>query len=108
MSVLERYLWLLFLISTYKKFAEKLAWETEVWIATEPDHMIHRNGHRFMGPYSSDVKRGSLVKHCNLGEGTVVKKETEYIEVTFPEHFKTVRFPYPQVVEHGMLQVLEH
>lgn len=27
-----------------------LAWETEVWIADEPDHMIHLNGNRFMGP----------------------------------------------------------
>lgn len=26
---------------TYKKFAEELAWETEVWIAGMPEHMIH-------------------------------------------------------------------
>ena len=36
--------------STYKKFADSLAWETEVWIADLPDHMIHLNGDRFMGP----------------------------------------------------------
>lgn len=35
---------------TYKKFSEELAWETEVWIAEMPDHMIHLNGDRFMGP----------------------------------------------------------
>lgn len=35
---------------TYKKFAEGLAWETEVWIAEMPEHMIHLNGDRFMGP----------------------------------------------------------
>ncbi|WP_075712777.1 BsuBI/PstI family type II restriction endonuclease [Hornefia porci] len=35
---------------TYKKFAEELAWETEVWIAEMPEHMIHLNGNRFMGP----------------------------------------------------------
>ena len=35
---------------TYKKFAEELAWETEVWIAEMPEHMIHLNGDRFMGP----------------------------------------------------------
>lgn len=29
----------------------ELAWETEIWIATNPDHMMHRNGFRFMGPY---------------------------------------------------------
>jgi len=29
----------------------KIAWETEVWFADEPDHMIHYNGHKFLGPY---------------------------------------------------------
>ena len=36
--------------STYKKFAESLSWETEVWIASMPDHMIHLNGDKFLGP----------------------------------------------------------
>ena len=36
--------------ATYKKFAESLAWETEVWLAEMPDHMIHLNGDKFMGP----------------------------------------------------------
>ena len=35
---------------TFKKFSESLAWETEVWIADMPDHMIHLNGDRFIGP----------------------------------------------------------
>ena len=35
---------------TYKKFAAQLAWETEVWLAERPDHMIHLNGDKFMGP----------------------------------------------------------
>ena len=35
---------------TYKKFSAELAWETEVWISDFPDHMIHLNGDRFMGP----------------------------------------------------------
>ena len=35
---------------TYKKFAEELAWETEVWIAEMPELMIHLNGDKFMGP----------------------------------------------------------
>ena len=34
----------------YKKFANSLAWDTEVWIAEKPDHMIHLNGDRFIGP----------------------------------------------------------
>lgn len=35
---------------TFKQFSECLAWETEVWIADMPDHMIHLNGDRFLGP----------------------------------------------------------
>ena len=35
---------------TYKRFSEELAWETEVWISEMPDHMIHLDGDRFMGP----------------------------------------------------------
>ena len=37
---------------TYKRFAASLAWETEVWIAEMPDHMIHLNGDKFLGPRS--------------------------------------------------------
>ena len=36
---------------TYKKFASMLAWETEVWIAEMPDHMIHLNGDKFIAPH---------------------------------------------------------
>ena len=36
--------------ATYKKFSSDLAWETEVWIADMPDHMIHLNGDKFLGP----------------------------------------------------------
>ena len=35
---------------TFKKFLTSLAWETEVWLADMPDHMIHLNGDRFLGP----------------------------------------------------------
>lgn len=35
---------------TYKKFSELLAWETEVWILEMPEHMIHLNGDKFLGP----------------------------------------------------------
>lgn len=34
----------------YKKFIGDIAWETEIWIADFPDHMIHMNGDKFMGP----------------------------------------------------------
>ena len=36
---------------TYAKYAGVIAWETEVWIADAPSHMIHFNGTRFLGPY---------------------------------------------------------
>ena len=35
---------------TFKKFANEIAWETEVWIAEMPSHMIHFNGDKFLGP----------------------------------------------------------
>ncbi len=35
---------------TYKRFSETLAWDTEVWIAEMPEHMIHLNGDKFLGP----------------------------------------------------------
>lgn len=36
--------------ATFKKFSEQLAWDTEVWIADMPEHMIHLNGDKFLGP----------------------------------------------------------
>jgi adenine-specific DNA-methyltransferase len=36
---------------TFRKYAADVAWETEVWIAEVPDHMIHFNGEKFLGPY---------------------------------------------------------
>lgn len=35
----------------FRKFAPQIAWETEVWIADDPDHLIHFDGQRFLGPY---------------------------------------------------------
>ncbi len=36
---------------SFGRFQEQISWETEVWIETEPDHVIHFNGIRFLGPY---------------------------------------------------------
>lgn len=33
------------------KYLGDIAWETEVWIAESPSHIIHFNGERFLGPY---------------------------------------------------------
>ena len=35
-----------------RKFLSVVAWETEVWCASDPSHLIHFNGIRFLGPYS--------------------------------------------------------
>jgi len=32
----------------------EISWETEVWIAENPTHMIHFDGARFLGPYEAD------------------------------------------------------
>ena len=37
---------------TFRKYAPDIAWETEVWIAESPDHVIHFDGKRFLGPYA--------------------------------------------------------
>lgn len=34
----------------FKRHLHDIAWETEVWIAENPDHMIHFNGDKFLGP----------------------------------------------------------
>ena len=34
----------------FRKHIDAIAWETEVWMADRPDHMIHYNGDRFLGP----------------------------------------------------------
>jgi hypothetical protein len=35
----------------FRKYVDKIAWESEVWCADHPTHMIHYNGERFLGPY---------------------------------------------------------
>ena len=38
---------------TFRKFASEIAWESEVLIATDPDHIVHFDGEKFLGPYES-------------------------------------------------------
>ncbi|GAB4153366.1 MAG: BsuBI/PstI family type II restriction endonuclease [Cyanobacteria bacterium J069] len=33
------------------RYLAEISWETEVWVADQPDHMIHFNGERFLSPY---------------------------------------------------------
>jgi hypothetical protein len=34
-----------------REYLPDIAWETEVWVADAPSHLIHFNGERFLGPY---------------------------------------------------------
>jgi len=36
-----------------RRYLTDLAWETEAWCADTPDHMIHFDGKRYLGPYES-------------------------------------------------------
>jgi len=38
--------------SIMSRYLGEIAWETEVWVADSPSHLIHFNGSRFLGPYS--------------------------------------------------------
>ena len=35
------------------QYLSTIDWQTEVWVAESPTHLIHFNGERFLGPYSS-------------------------------------------------------
>ena len=37
--------------SAMAKYLGVISWETEVWCAASPTHLIHFNGERFLGPY---------------------------------------------------------
>jgi hypothetical protein len=36
------------------RYLPEIAWETEVWVADAPSHLIHFNGERFLGPYATE------------------------------------------------------
>lgn len=38
------------------RYVANIAWETEVWVADAPSHLIHFNGVRFLGPYEESHK----------------------------------------------------
>jgi hypothetical protein len=35
----------------FKRWVFDISWETEVWLADAPDHLIHFNGDRYLGPH---------------------------------------------------------
>ena len=38
-------------------YLSEIAWETEVWVADAPTHLIHFDGERFLGPYEEPTAR---------------------------------------------------
>ena len=45
-----------------QSFCSVISWESEVWVAQHPDHLIHFNGERYLGPYP-DVMPGMMPGH---------------------------------------------
>src|SRR5438552_11441598 len=43
-----------------RSFLPQISWETEVWVAEDPDHLIHFDGERFLGPYPDVIPNGSV------------------------------------------------
>lgn len=44
--------------ATMARYLGEIAWETEVWVADAPSHLIHFNGERFLGPYPTEGDNG--------------------------------------------------
>jgi len=38
-------------LAAFSRHTLNIAWKTHVWIAETPEHMIHYNGEKFLGPY---------------------------------------------------------
>jgi len=38
-----------------RTFLAQISWESEVWVADDPDHLIHFDGERFLGPYPDAI-----------------------------------------------------
>lgn len=39
----------------FRRHVADIAWETEVWLSEDPDHLVHFNGDKFLGPHAVDV-----------------------------------------------------
>jgi hypothetical protein len=51
------------------RYLGEIAWETEVWVADAPSHLIHFNGERFLGPYQ-------LIRDCGCKAGLALNPAT--------------------------------
>jgi len=41
-------------MGSLRKWLIVISWESEVWLAESPDHMIHFDGIKFLGPYDTE------------------------------------------------------
>jgi BsuBI/PstI restriction endonuclease domain len=37
--------------TSFARWIKEISWETEVWLVESPDHVIHFNGERYLGPH---------------------------------------------------------
>ena len=37
-----------------------IAWDTEIWVAEEPTHMIHKNGNKFLDAHSNTISKNNV------------------------------------------------
>lgn len=42
----------------FGRYSKEIGWETEVWVASNPDHLIHFDGGRFLAPHDSRAGSG--------------------------------------------------
>jgi type II restriction enzyme len=40
---------------SFREWLIEISWETEVWLAESPDHLVHFNGENFLGPHATMV-----------------------------------------------------
>lgn len=48
---------------TMQTFVSHIAWESEVWIAEDPNHIIYFKGERFLGPYPDVMPKNHLTQN---------------------------------------------
>ena len=48
---------------TMLKHFRRISWQTDVWVADSPDHMIHLDGAKLLGPYTDGAAAGGPYSH---------------------------------------------
>ncbi len=49
----------------FKRYAADIAWDSEVWVAEVPHHMIHFNGPKFSARSRRDMGRRGIIAPCD-------------------------------------------